>query len=88
VVRVAADALLAAWPEVDTTTELGQVLRANAAILASRHPDALWEPDGHPLLSRHGSSLGEAGLVTNAATHFAELAGPRRSALARTTRPG
>ncbi len=73
-VRAAAEALLATWPDVDTTTELGQALRANAAVLAGRHPDALWDPDADAVLFRHGRSLGESGLVSDAATHFAVLA--------------
>ncbi len=74
VVRAAAAALLAAWPEVDTTTELGQVLCVNAAILASRQTEALWQPDAHAVLFRPGRSLGRAGLVTNVAARNAELA--------------
>ncbi|HSV64448.1 MAG TPA: tetratricopeptide repeat protein, partial [Mycobacteriales bacterium] len=72
-VWAAADALLRAWPEVEADTTLGQVLRANAAVLAGRHPTALWEPDAHPVLFRLGQSLGEAGLVADAARHFTGL---------------
>jgi hypothetical protein len=72
-IRAAADALRDAWPDIETDATLGQVLRANAAVLADRNPTALWEPDAHPVLFRHGRSLGEAGLVTAATTHFTAL---------------
>ncbi|HSV66346.1 MAG TPA: tetratricopeptide repeat protein, partial [Mycobacteriales bacterium] len=74
VVRAAADALLQAWPEVEADTTLGQVLRTNTTALTGRHDAALWEPDAHPVLSRLGRSLGEAGLVTDATRHFTTLA--------------
>jgi hypothetical protein len=73
-IRAAADALVAAWPDIETDTSLGQVLRANGAVLAERSPTALWEPDAHAVLFRIGRSLGEAGLVTGAVNHFAAMA--------------
>ena len=35
--------------------------------------DALWQPDGHPVLFRAGTSLGETGQVTAAIDHFQHL---------------
>src|SRR5262249_34639076 len=72
-IRAAADALLDAWPAVEAEATLGQVLRANAAVLADRNPTALWEPAAHPVLFRYGHSFGEAGLLTDATTYFATL---------------
>ena len=68
--RAAADALLAAWPEVERDTTLAQALRANTGTLQTVASDVLWEPDGHPVLFRAGRSLGDAGLVAVAADHF------------------
>jgi len=73
-VRGAADALLAIWPEVESDPALAGVLRQNATTLADRHPDPLWGPDAHPVLHRIGRSLGEAGQVSAARDHFAALA--------------
>ena len=74
VIRAAADALLQAWPDIEADTTLGQTLRTNTTALTGRHDAALWEPDAHPVLSRHGRSLGEAGLVADAASYFTSLA--------------
>jgi hypothetical protein len=73
-VRAAADALLEVWPEVEAEAALGKVLRANTDALAGRLPTALWEPNVHPAVFRAGNSLGEAGLVAQAAKYFAEVA--------------
>jgi hypothetical protein len=72
-VRAGANALTAAWPNVEADTARAQALRANAAVLMDRNPQALWQPGAHPLLYRHGRSLGEAGLVTEARTYFQQL---------------
>jgi NB-ARC domain len=40
--RAAADALLAAWPDVERDTDLAQALRSGAAMLARHAPDTLW----------------------------------------------
>ncbi|MEU6593913.1 tetratricopeptide repeat protein, partial [Streptomyces sp. NPDC046881] len=65
-----ADALLAAWPDIERDTELAQALRANATTLTRTAEDALHRPDAHGVLYRAGRSLGEAGQVTAAAAHF------------------
>lgn len=69
--RVAGDALLEAWPEIERDTALAQALRANTDILYARAP--LWELDGHEILFRAGSSRGNAGLTAAAVEHFRHL---------------
>ncbi|WP_369780624.1 tetratricopeptide repeat protein [Streptomyces sp. R33] len=73
-VRTAADALIAAWPQVERDTTLAQALRANTEALTLHAEDALHQPDAHPVLFRTGKSLGEAGQVTAALHHFQHLA--------------
>lgn len=74
VVRAAAEAILQAWPKLETDPVLEAALRANAAALADRRPAALWQPNGHALLLRAGHSLGQAGLVSAARDYFFGLA--------------
>ncbi|PTH90613.1 hypothetical protein C9J60_05205 [Streptomyces sp. A244] len=71
--RTCADALYAAWPEVERDTALGQALRANTAALIAHVADALWQPDGHLVLFHTGNSLGHTGLVTAARAYFQDL---------------
>jgi len=73
VVRVAADALSEAWPDIEREPGVGQVLRANTSALARRDPAAMVRPAAHPVLFRTGRSLGETGLVTEAVAHFQAL---------------
>jgi hypothetical protein len=70
----AADAVVEMWPEVEDAA-LGQVLRANAEVLAMVRPDPLWTEagGGHPVLFRIGRSLGEVGQVVAARDYFAQL---------------
>jgi hypothetical protein len=72
--RAAADALAESWPEVERDTSTGRLLRANTAVLRGHVEDALWRPEPHAVLFRAGRSLGEAGLVAEAVTHFDDLA--------------
>jgi hypothetical protein len=72
-VRVAAAALVSAWPDIEREPGIGQVLRANTAALAGRDARALRDPEAHPVLFRTGRSLGEAGLVADAIGHFRAL---------------
>ncbi|MGY1453789.1 tetratricopeptide repeat protein [Streptomyces sp. SS8] len=72
--RTAADALMAAWPEVERDTALAQALRANTDALARYAEEALYRPETHPLLFRSGRSLGSAGQVAAALAHFQHLA--------------
>jgi hypothetical protein len=73
VVRVAADALVEGWPEVEREAGLGQVMRAAAAAVFGHEPLALWKPAVHPAMFRCGTSLGEAGLVAEAIAYFEAL---------------
>ncbi|MFD8342249.1 tetratricopeptide repeat protein [[Kitasatospora] papulosa] len=68
--RTAADALLAAWPEIERDTVLAQALRANTTALATRAEQALYRHGAHGVLHRAGRSLGEAGQVTAARDHY------------------
>ncbi|MEV4193794.1 NB-ARC domain-containing protein, partial [Streptomyces toxytricini] len=72
--RTAADALTAAWPDVERDTDLAQSLRANTDALIRHAAEALYQPDVHALLFRLGRSLGEAGQVAAAIDHFECLA--------------
>jgi TIR domain-containing protein/NB-ARC domain-containing protein/tetratricopeptide repeat protein len=71
---VAADALVAVWPEVERDTGLVQLLRANTIALRANAEDQLWAPDCHDLMFRAGRSLGEAGQVGAALEEFGRLA--------------
>jgi hypothetical protein len=73
-VRAAADALSQIWPEIDHRGGLTAALRANTAVLAVRHADALWKPGLHPVLLRAGISMGEIGQASAARDYLAKLA--------------
>jgi hypothetical protein len=72
-VQAAADAVLAAWPEIERDTDLGQALRDCAITLKERHSAQLWAPDVHPVLFRAGRSLGECGLVSVAVHYWTQI---------------
>ena len=65
--RAAADALAAAWPEVERD-QLGPALRANTVALQQAAGSALWDQDegGHVVLFQSVISLRETGQVTAA----------------------
>ncbi|WWM37229.1 FxSxx-COOH system tetratricopeptide repeat protein [Streptomyces acidiscabies] len=69
----AADALLTAWPDIETDTTLAQALRANTTTLTTHAEPALLSPQLHDVLFRAGNSLGEAGQVTAARDYFHHL---------------
>ena len=71
--RAAADALVAAWPDIERDTALAQALRSSTSILAGHAGDQLWQPDGHPVLFRAGDSLGHAGLIKAAIRYWQDL---------------
>ncbi|MFJ3795387.1 tetratricopeptide repeat protein [Streptomyces sp. NPDC090088] len=72
--RVAADALMDAWPESELDTPFAQALRANTAVLSSVADGADLYTDGvHRVLYRAGRSLGESGQFVAAADHFRAL---------------
>ncbi|MET7782874.1 FxSxx-COOH system tetratricopeptide repeat protein [Streptomyces sp. NPDC005388] len=79
--RVAADALIRAWPDVEGDTALVQVLRDNTAALTACAEDALYRRDAHEVLFRTGMSLGESGQVIPARDHYQHLAEATRQRL-------
>ncbi len=86
--RIAADALLTAWPDNERDPSLAQALRANTAALITCAEEALYRPDAHPVLYRKGKSLGDAGQAVAATGHYRYLAdtasshlGPEHSAV-------
>ncbi|MFD4764226.1 tetratricopeptide repeat protein [Streptomyces sp. NPDC058439] len=72
--RTAADALMAAWPEIERDTVLAQTLRANTDALTRYAEDALYQPDAHAVLYRTINSLGESGQATAARDQYQQLA--------------
>lgn len=77
----AADALISAWPDVESDTALVQGLRDNAAALAARAEDSLYRRDAHEVLFRTGMSLGESGQAIPARDHYQHLAEAARQRL-------
>jgi len=73
VAKAAADALLDAWPEVERDTTFVQVLRTNVETLANVAEQHLWSGEGHPVLFRVGTSMGNSGLVGEACKYFSQL---------------
>jgi hypothetical protein len=74
-IRAAADGLAEIWPDVEKDIALATVLRSNAIRLADLDLNTLWSPPrGHPVLSRLGKSLGEAGLTSQARDFYGHLA--------------
>nr|WP_179224172.1 hypothetical protein [Geodermatophilus pulveris] len=74
--RVAADALLQAWPQQDYQPEqalLAQSLRNNTDALAATAPGPLWTPDAHLVLFRAGRSRTDGGLLALAVPYWAIL---------------
>ena len=72
--RVAASALLEAWPADEPQPWTAAGLRANAASLQGSAADALWAEGCHPLLLRAGRSLDQARLVGPAVEYWRDLA--------------
>jgi hypothetical protein len=77
----AADALIAAWPNIERDTELAQALRANTDALNRHAHQALWHSQGHHVLFRTGRSLGASGQVGAAANYFQRLTETARQRL-------
>nr|WP_237330735.1 tetratricopeptide repeat protein [Streptomyces sp. BA2] len=69
----AADALAAAWPDVERDTALSQFLRANTDVVRRVAEPALWRPGIHPVLLLAGDSVQESGQVTAALVYFRTL---------------
>ncbi|MET7718615.1 tetratricopeptide repeat protein [Streptomyces sp. NPDC005407] len=73
--RTVADALLAAWPDVEPDVHLAQSLRANTTALANHvGEEALFRSAAHQVLYRAGRSMRDVGQVSAARDHFAQLA--------------
>jgi hypothetical protein len=66
VVRVAADAVTWAWPEIAPDAALSQLCHANASTLADVGAEHLWAGQCHPVLLRVGGSLRENGRLRHA----------------------
>ncbi|MGW2183120.1 tetratricopeptide repeat protein [Streptomyces sp. NPDC001732] len=73
-VRTAADALLAAWPDIERNLDLARVLRANTDALTRHSQHILWNSEGRRVLFRAGESLGDSEQFTDAADHYQHLA--------------
>jgi tetratricopeptide (TPR) repeat protein len=69
----AADALLAAWPEVERDADLVELLRANAEALVETDDEALWASGVHQVVFRAGNSLPHQGLLPAAVTYWEHL---------------
>jgi len=72
--KVAADALLQAWPEAELPGWPASGLRSSAAALRRATGDRLWSSAGcHPVLLRAGDSLDRARLTGPAVDHWNDL---------------
>ncbi|WP_211222457.1 tetratricopeptide repeat protein [Actinokineospora enzanensis] len=71
--RTAAGALLVCWPPVERDTGFATMLRANAAALSEHAEQHLWQLRRHAVLFRAANSLGTAGQVSAAITHYRRL---------------
>ncbi len=72
-VRVAADALLQAWPEDGLSGWPASGLRSCVAALRQVAGDRLWAGGCHPVLLRAGDSLDRARLTGPAVDHWSDL---------------
>ena len=71
--HIAANALLVAWPAVESDQAVARRLRANAVALGAHAGGLLCEGAVHPLLFRAGQSVGEAGDIRAAVDHFRRM---------------
>lgn len=71
--RIAADALIAAWPDTERDAGLASALRANTTALIACAGGALHQPAVHWVLYRLGESLGQAGQLAAAIHHLQHL---------------
>jgi tetratricopeptide (TPR) repeat protein len=69
----AADALLAAWPDVERDTARVDLLRANAEALLQSSGSTLWESGLHQVVFRAGNSLPHQGMLAAAVTYWEQL---------------
>jgi hypothetical protein len=74
-VRAAADALAAAWPQTEGSLQLARLLRSNAWHLLSEHESTVLLRDGVPAVAfRAGRSAAEWGQAVEAVEYFRLLA--------------
>jgi tetratricopeptide (TPR) repeat protein len=73
VARVAADALLQAWPEADLPGWPASGLRSCTAALRQVAGNRLWAAGCHPVLQRAGDSLDRAQLTGPAVAYWSDL---------------
>ncbi|MGK4591680.1 tetratricopeptide repeat protein [Amycolatopsis sp. w19] len=73
VAGVVGDSLVEVWPKCAQADRLVQVLRANAEALHYTAGLQLWSPTAHPVLLQLGESLGRAGLLSSAVSHYRHL---------------
>ena len=85
-VRVAADALLQIWPDIEHDPQLAQILRVNTATLTWHDRDALWQPYGHPVLFRAGRASARMDFSTVPSITGQSRSTTRHVSLAPTTR--
>ncbi|MFI5532085.1 FxSxx-COOH system tetratricopeptide repeat protein [Kitasatospora sp. NPDC051853] len=71
--HTAADALLAAWPDIEYDTALARALRANTTILTNHASDTLHQPAAHKVLFCAGHSLGDSGQAAAARDYFQHM---------------
>jgi tetratricopeptide (TPR) repeat protein len=71
--RVAADALLQAWPEAELPDSPASGLRSCTAALRQLTGNRLWARGCHPVLFRAGDSLDHARLTGPAVDHWSDL---------------
>jgi hypothetical protein len=70
VVRVAADALAGAWPDLENDSAQSQLLMANATAV-SLYAEHLWTwRGGHPVLFQTGRSLNQLGSICEVTVHW------------------
>jgi DNA-binding SARP family transcriptional activator len=72
-VRACADALAGSWPAPGRQASLARSLLASAIALTAHDRGELCDGGTHPLLTRIGRSLGEAGSFRAADEHFGQL---------------
>lgn len=80
-VLAAADSLFSVWPDIENDAGLSQALRANAAALSRCGEEVLLAPGVHNVLFRAGSSLGDAGQVSDALAYYQGMADRARDRL-------
>ena len=61
------------WPDIEVDPALGEVLRANTAVMAGHPDNLLWRAHGYRLRRRAGRSLGGFGLLKKELAHWISL---------------